>query len=218
MAEKTENKVEEKKPMENIEKEVKKEIETSVKKEAKKIIDKKEKPKEEKVYVIPLRDKVRVVPRYKKTNKAVKTIKEFLVRHMKIRDRDLKKIKLSPYLNEFLWERGIRYPPHKVKVKAFMDGEVVRVELAEVPYKLEKKKARHEKILTKAVESGKKKPKKKEEEPIEEGKKEEEKEKKSSVVEEGKALEKAAAKKAKHTSSFKGPASEQKTQKRPVSH
>jgi len=47
----------------------------------------------EREYVIPLREKVRVVPRYKKTNKAVKTVKEFLAKHMRIYDRDLKKNK-----------------------------------------------------------------------------------------------------------------------------
>ena len=49
----------------------------------------------ERIYVIPLRKKVKVVPRYKKANKAIRTIKEFLVRHMKIRDRDLRKIKID---------------------------------------------------------------------------------------------------------------------------
>ena len=109
--------------------------------------DKKEtKPEIAREFVIPLREKCRVVPRYKKTNKAVKTIKEFLVRHMKIRDRDLNKIKLDVHLNEFLWKDGIRYPPHKVKVKATRDGENVRVELVSLPKKIEQKKARKEKI------------------------------------------------------------------------
>jgi len=47
--------------------------------------------KVEREYVIPLRESRRPVPRYKKTPKSIKTIKEFIVRHMKIRDRDLKK-------------------------------------------------------------------------------------------------------------------------------
>src|SRR3990167_10671469 len=92
--------------------------------------------KTEREYVIPLREKCRPVARYKKTNKAVKTIKEFLVRHMKIYDRDLKKIKIDRHLNEFLWFRGIRKPPYKVKVKAIKEGEIVRVELFEIPDKL----------------------------------------------------------------------------------
>ena len=72
----------------------------------------------------PLRKKIRVSPRYKKTNKAIKIVKEFLARHMKIRDRDLKKIKLDTYLNEFLWSRGIRNPPHKIRVKAIMSSRI----------------------------------------------------------------------------------------------
>ena len=85
----------------------------------------------EREYVIPLREKCRPVPRYKKTPKAIKTIKEFLVRHMKIRDRDLKKIRLDGYLNEAVWAKGIKKPPIKVKVKAIKEGEIVRVELAD---------------------------------------------------------------------------------------
>ena len=82
---------------------------------------KKPEPKVEKIereYIIPLREKGRPVPRYKKTPKAVKTVKEFLVRHMKIRDRDLNKIKIDRFVNEVLWFRGIKNPPHKIKVRA----------------------------------------------------------------------------------------------------
>ncbi len=117
---------------------------------AKKIETKTEKIERE--YVIPLRKKVKVVPRYKKTNKAVKTVKEFLARHMKIRDRDLKKIKIDKYLNEALWFRGIRKPPHKIKVKAVKEGEIVRAELSDMPEKLKFKKAREERKLREAKE------------------------------------------------------------------
>lgn len=65
----------------------------------------------EREYIIPLREKGRSVPRYKKTPKAIKTVKEFLARHMKIRDRDLNKIKLDRFVNEALWYRGIKKPP-----------------------------------------------------------------------------------------------------------
>ncbi len=111
----------------------------------------------EREYVIPLREKCRPVPRYKKTPKAVKSIKEFLVRHMKIYDWDLKKIKIDKYLNEFLWFRGIKKPPIKVKVKAIKQGDIVIVELAEMPDKLKFKKIREEKRETKAKEILKKK-------------------------------------------------------------
>jgi large subunit ribosomal protein L31e len=160
------------------------------------------KTENEKIYVIPIREKIRVVPRYKKTNKAIKTVKEFLVRHMKIRDRDLNKIKLDSYLNEFLWNRGIKNPPHKVKVKAIKQGEIVKVELVDYPKVLAAKKAREEKLekASKEIAKKKKEAAKPEEKPEEtEEKKKEEKEKKSAVVEAGKKMEKEAAKKMKHT-------------------
>lgn len=125
---------------------------------AKKIDTKKE--EKEREYIIPLRDKCRVVPRYRKTPKAVKTVKEFLVKHMKIYDRDLNKIKIDKYLNEFLWFRGIKRPPHKIKVKAQKDANgIVKVELAELPTKLKFKKERKEKLdkTSKEIAESKKK-------------------------------------------------------------
>lgn len=168
----------------------------------------------ERTYVIPLREKFRRTPRYKKANKAVKSIKEFLVKHMKIYDRDLKKIKLDTYLNEFVWFRGIKKPPAKIKVKAIKEGDIVRVELAEMPNKFKFRKLREEKRDKKAKEiiEGKKsmmekakeqlKPKEgtkpSEDSAEKEEKKAEETEKKSAVVEAGNKLEKDAAKKMKH--------------------
>ena len=160
----------------------------------------------EREYIIPLREKCRPAPRYKKTNKAIKSIKEFLARHMKIRDRDLNKIKLDKYVNEFVWSRGIKHPPSKIKVKAIKEGDIVKVELAEMPDKLKFKKLREEKLEKKAQETvGKKKTaevEKKTEEKVEDAKskeeKAEEKEKKTSLVEAGNQIEKAIAKKSKH--------------------
>src|SRR3989344_4029137 len=91
----------------------------------------------EREYIIPLQRKYKAVPRYKRANKAIKTIKEFLVRHMKIIDRDLKKIKIDNYLNDAVWSRGIKKPPRKIKIRAVKesgkDGEIVRVYLFEMP-------------------------------------------------------------------------------------
>jgi len=165
--------------------------------------------KEEREYVIPLRKKWAKVPRYKRANKAIKSIKEFLARHMKVRDRDLNKIKLDTYINEFIWERGIRKPPVKIKVRAFREGEIVRAELSELPEKFRFKKAREDKREQKATEIKKgkvKKPDEKPEEKKEEKTKEEkteEKEKKSAVVEAGKKLEKEASRKSKQMAKMK---------------
>ena len=166
----------------------------------------------EREYVIPLREKCRVVPRYKKANKAIKTIKEFLVRHMKLYDQDLKKIKIDKYLNEVIWARGIRKPPIKVRVKAIREGDTVKVEAMELSKKLGFKKARENKIEEKAKESLKKKKEKTaekivEEKPLEEKpeedknkveKKKSESEKIKASGEETKNIEKAAAKQIKH--------------------
>jgi large subunit ribosomal protein L31e len=101
----------------------------------------------EREYTIPIREKTRVVARYQKTNKAIKTIKEFLAQHMKVRDRDLNKIKLDKYLNEAVWHNGIRSPPHKIKVKAVKDEKgIVHAELAEPSNVLKFKKLREDKI------------------------------------------------------------------------
>lgn len=160
----------------------------------------------EREYTIPLREKCRVSPRYKKTPKAIKTIKEFLVRHMKIYDRDLNKIKIDKYLNEMIWARGIKKPPAKIKVRVIKEGDIVRVEPAEFSESLKFKKLREEKREQKAEEIGKKKKKEKgesekqqdEEIKVSEEKKIEEKEKKSAVVEAGQKMEKVAAKQIKH--------------------
>ena len=148
---------------------------------------------------------------------------------MKIRDRDLNKIKIDTYLNEALWFRGIRKPPHKIKVRVVKEGEIVRAELANMPAKLKFKKAREERILQKSREflEGKKTSMKKAkedmqkpEEKSEEVKKEEdtqkleEKEKKSAVVEVGKEIEKAAAKQTKHSTKTAGKMTKQKHQVR----
>jgi len=151
----------------------------------------------EREYIIPLRAKRMHVPRFKKTPKSVKIVKEFLAKHMKVPERDLDKVKLDRYVNEYLWARGIKNPPHKIKVKATKEGDIVKVELVEMPTKLKFKKAREDK---KKLESEKKaKPKKAEVEKkeetaekkeITEEKKAEEKENKSAVVEAGEAEEK----------------------------
>jgi len=161
----------------------------------------------EREYVIPLRAKFQRVPRYKRTSKAIRTIKEFIARHMKVTDRNMNNVRLDSYLNEAIWLRGIKHPPHKIKVKVVKEGDIVRVYAVDLPNNIKFKKIREEKIDSKAKEAGDKKKKEKapeeapktEEQKAEEAeKKEEEKEKKAAVVEAGAEMEKAAAKKMKH--------------------
>lgn len=184
-----------------------------------------------KEYVIPLRGKFRHVARYKKTPKAIKSVKEFLARHMKIYDRDLNKIKLDTSVNEFLWARGIKNPPHKIKIKATKEKDFVKVELVELPNKLKFKKLREEK-QAKAVQELKEKKKslkdkvqetmkggqkKENKEGVDEDKdgvddKKETEEKKKAVKEAGEKQEKDMAKQEKHIAKAQSP-KEQKNQR-----
>lgn len=89
-------------------------------------------------YIVPLRQGWLKVPEYKRANKAVKTLKEFIAQHMKVYDRDLRKIKVHVDLNNEIRFRGMKKPPAKIKVKAtrFDDG-TVGVELVDLPKHIE---------------------------------------------------------------------------------
>jgi large subunit ribosomal protein L31e len=180
-----------------------------------KMADKKISDKLEREYTIPLRKSTNKVPSYKKANKAVKTIKEFLAKHMKVEDRDLDKVKVSKYLNEMIWHQGIKHPPSKIKVKAVKENGIVTVEAFEYPTNLKFKKLRAEKVENKSKEIAKKKKSEKvetQEETKTEAEKVEEKEDKKSTIEGEEKIEKALAKEAKHETKAQSP-KEQKNMK-----
>ena len=112
----------------------------------------------EREYIIPLREKISTVPRYRRTPKAIKVIKEFIAKHMRVVDRDLNKVKIDKWLNQEVWFRGIQNPPDKIKVKAKRDGENVIVTLVDLPDKIKFAKVREDKQKS---EADKKKAKKK---------------------------------------------------------
>jgi large subunit ribosomal protein L31e len=79
----------------------------------------------ERVYNIPLRCKFLKVPRYRRTNKAVIALRQFIVRHMKSDN-----IRLGKNLNQELWKHGIKNPPHHVKVTLIKENDgLVKAEL-----------------------------------------------------------------------------------------
>jgi len=130
---------------------------------------KKEKKVEAKVelereYVVPLKRGVLNAPHYRRAKKAVKVLKEFIVKHMQVRDRDLNKVKVDINLNNEIWFRGIKKPMNKIKVKAKKIDGIVYVELAEIPayvgFKIARearKKAESEKANVKAPKKAEKK-------------------------------------------------------------
>ncbi len=82
----------------------------------------------ERIMIIPLRA-TKNAPRTKRANRAIKEIREYIVRHMKI---ESKNVWMDSTLNEKIWENGIRNPPSKIAVKAIkFDDGLVEVTLAE---------------------------------------------------------------------------------------
>ena len=192
----TENKVETKKAKEESMPAVEKK--TKTKKD-----DKKSVVELEREYIVPLKRGVLKAPHYRRAKKAVRVLKEFIVKHMKVRDRDLKKVKIDMYLNNELWFRGIKKPMNKIKVKAKKIDGIVYVELAEIPVAVGYKIAREEKKKIEAANAKVKMPKKSEEEKKTEEEKTEEKENVKAGAEKAAKTEKVAVKTEKHTSQGK---------------
>ena len=70
---------------------------------------------EESIYTVNFR-KAWITPEYKRTNRVVGILREFAKRHMKTED-----IKIDQYLNRYLWMRGKRNPPRKIRVRMTKD-------------------------------------------------------------------------------------------------
>jgi len=83
---------------------------------------------EERVYTIPL-GRAWIGPRQKRAPRAVRLLRAFILRHMKI---DEESLRISNEVNEHIWRRGIQKPPRKIRVRATKDSEgIVTVRLAE---------------------------------------------------------------------------------------
>ncbi|MBU1203565.1 MAG: 50S ribosomal protein L31e [Nanoarchaeota archaeon] len=116
---------------------------------------------EERIFNISLRKNVEKVPRYKRTQKAVKVLRAFIAKHMKC-----EKVVIGKYLNMKLWERGKKNPPLKLNVKAVKESvdiknkkgvEIVRVEIIGAPE--EKKEPKKKKFLERLRGKTEEKPK-----------------------------------------------------------
>ncbi len=95
----------------------------------------------ERTYNVPLRKEYRKVPNWKRTEKAVVAMKQFLVHHMKSED-----VRMGKDINEKIWQHGIRNPPHHVKITARKDEKgVVYAEL----FGIEKKEKAPQKAAAK---------------------------------------------------------------------
>ena len=101
----------------------------------------------ERTYNVPLRKEWLKVPKYKRAKKAVKALKQFLARHMKA---ELSDVRIGSYANLKIWERGMRNPPHHIKINVTKDDEgKVFGELVGAPVKKkEEKKEKPKKDMT----------------------------------------------------------------------
>ncbi len=91
---------------------------------------------EERFYTIPL-GKAWISKRKKRTPKAAKIVRTFVLKHMKVRteveeEEEPERLVIDNEVNEKLWSRGIERPPRKIRVRVVKDKEgVVTVHLAE---------------------------------------------------------------------------------------
>jgi len=159
----------------------------------------------EREYVVPLKKGVLNVPQYRRAKKAIRVLKEFMVKHMGVRDRDLRKVKVDINLNNEIWFRGIKKPMNKVKVKAKKIGGIVYVELAEIPEYVGFKIAREARKKAESEKAKVKAPRKVKEEVVEDADKDgvadktEEKEDRKAGSEMDAKIEKSMAKNVQHT-------------------
>ena len=92
---------------------------------------------EERIYTIPLR-RAWIAPRKKRTPRAMRIVRSFVQRHMKVEtevkgeEEEEGRLVISNEVNEKLWSRGIEKPPRNIRVRAVKDKEgVVTLYLAE---------------------------------------------------------------------------------------
>ncbi len=127
----------------------------------------------ERTYNIPLRKEWLKSPKYKRAKKAIIAVKEFLSKHM--HQEDQSKIKLGEHINLEVWEKGIKNPPHhiKVNVKKLEDGTVY-AELFGYELKIPGEEEKKKEAKKKEAKTEKKEAEKKEEKQSEVEKKAEE--------------------------------------------
>ncbi len=133
----------------------------------------------ERTYNVPLRRRWHYAPKYKRAKKAITTLRVFLIKHMKpgADEKDRIQLKIGKYLNDEIWKRGMRNPPHHVKVDVKKDEKgLVTVELTGAPVeekKEEKKPKKEEEKAKKEEEKEEVEKKEKQKQALEELKKQE---------------------------------------------
>jgi large subunit ribosomal protein L31e len=82
---------------------------------------------DERIYTVPLRKAYWTGSRLRRSNRAVRILKEFVERHMKPEE-----LLIQPEVNDHIWARGIQKPPRRLRIRATKNADnLVRVYLAE---------------------------------------------------------------------------------------
>jgi large subunit ribosomal protein L31e len=154
-------------------------------------------------YTIPLRRTWINVPQYERTGKAVKAIKKFIAKHMKVPNRDPENVKLDVYFNNEVWFRGRANPPSKIKVKATKEGDIVKVTFVTEPKHISFLRSKHSRNNLVSETKAEEKPVESKEEKTTEQKKDEVEKEKSVEMQNIKDAEKKSKEK-KHTQKLEG--------------
>lgn len=85
----------------------------------------------ERTYTVPLRSGFRNAPKYKRSNKAMRTLKAFVAKHMKV---DIENVRIGQHLNDRIWENGIRNPPPRVTINVKTEDGKAFAELEDKKY------------------------------------------------------------------------------------
>ena len=118
---------------------------------------------DEKIYTVPLRKEFLKVAKYNRSKKAMKALKEFLLRHLK------EEVKVGKYLNEELTKRR-RNPPGKIKIRVEGEKGKYKAELVNAPKEKKEETPKKKKLLERLTKKDEKKPEKEEEKKKEETK------------------------------------------------
>jgi large subunit ribosomal protein L31e len=127
---------EEEQPLEEVEAESKEEEvpKPPVEVEEEKPLPREKKPEEEefveeRIYTVPL-GKAWIMPPRKRTPRAMRMIRAFITKHMKLEakkegeeEEEPRKLVISNEVNEKVWARGVEKPPRKIRVRAAKDKE-----------------------------------------------------------------------------------------------
>jgi len=75
---------------------------------------------EERIYTVPLGKMIytRGIPRRKRTPRAVRLVRQFVIKHLKVEN-----VTLDNRLNEALWIRGIKKPPRRIRIRCVKTQE-----------------------------------------------------------------------------------------------